>query len=368
MSRLIPHKSMKNRFKVIGLMSGTSLDGLDIACADFKLASAKWTFSIVRAETFVYPNKWRNSLAQAHKLASADLLALHAAYGAYLGNACKSFLSRNEIGKVDFIASHGHTVFHQPENNFTYQLGDGNAIHAVTGIPVIADFRSLDVSLNGQGAPLVPVGDKLLFQDYDVCVNLGGIANLSRNEGRVRVAYDICFCNMSLNYLIGLKGVKRFDKNGETAATGTVDKILLKKLLQVYQPLKRKRTSLGREIFETRVQPLLDESKLSLEDKLATCVESAAVEIVDAIVGPRTRSVLFTGGGVYNAFLMSRILEHCGDRAELVVPEDDVVQFKEALIFGFLGVLRFLGKPNTLRTVTGASRDSSGGAMFGFKM
>lgn len=359
---------MKNRFKVIGLMSGTSLDGLDIACTEFKFTKSGWTFSIIRAETLAYPKKWRELLTHAHKLPAAELMALHGEYGAYLGDACKSFIYRHELSKIDFIASHGHTVFHQPDKKFTFQIGDGSAIHAHAGIPVISDFRSLDVSLNGQGAPLVPVGDKLLFEDYDVCVNLGGIANISRDESRIRIAYDVSFCNMSLNYLMGKEGGKRYDANGETAARGSVDKALLRKLRQVYQPLKRKRTSLGREIFETRIQPLLDDKELTLEDKLATCVESTAIEIVDAIVGPRVKSVLFTGGGVYNAFLMSRVLEHCQDRAELVIPEDDVVQFKEALIFGFLGVLRVMGKANTLRSVTGASRDSSGGVMIGFKM
>lgn len=357
---------MKNRFKVIGLMSGTSLDGLDIAYVEFNFAKGRWTFTIVHAETLTYSRKWRESLETAHTLDSADLLGLHVAYGAFLGDACRSFISKKGLSRVDFIASHGHTIFHQPENKFTFQLGDANAIHAHAGVPVISDFRGLDVALGGQGAPLVPVGDKLLFQDFDVCVNLGGIANISRDEKKSRIAYDVCFCNMSLNYLMGTVG-KRYDKNGETAAAGSVNESLLKDLGRIYQPLKKKRISLGREIFETKIQPLLDDETVPLADKLATCVESAAFEITTAVVGPRIRSVLFTGGGAYNAFLMARILEHCRDRAELVIPEDDVVKFKEAMIFAFLGVLRVLGKPNSLRSVTGATRDSSGGIIVGFK-
>lgn len=356
---------MKNRFKVIGLMSGTSLDGLDIAYVEFKLLKGKWTFSTLTAETLPYSKNWRESLANAHNASAADLMMLHTHYGAYLGDACKKFITKNKLSRIDFIASHGHTIFHQPEKKFTFQLGDGNAIHAHAGVPVISDFRSLDVALDGQGAPLVPVGDKILFQTYDVCVNLGGIANISRDEGRTRTAYDVCFCNMAFNYLMASVG-KTFDKNGETAARGKVSDPMLKQLRQIYAPLKRKRVSLGREIFETRIKKLLDDESVSIEDKLATCVESAAIEIVEAIVRPRVATVLFTGGGVYNAFLMARILEHCGDRAELVIPEDEVVKFKEALIFGFLGVLRFLGKTNTFRSVTGATRDSSGGVMIGF--
>ena len=357
---------MKNRFKVIGMMSGTSLDGLDIACVEYKLLKTGWTFTIIHAETVPYPKKWHEALANAHTLSAADLLILHGAYGTYLGQQCKEFITRNSLARVDFIASHGHTIFHQPKSKMTFQLGDGNAIYAHAGVPVISDFRSLDVALSGQGAPLVPAGDKMLFQDYDVCVNLGGIANISRDEGRTRIACDVCFCNMAFNYLMASTG-QRFDRGGGRAARGTVDPSLLKQLRRVYQPLKKKRTSLGREIFESNVVPLLDGKELSLEDKLATCVESTAIEIIEAVIQPRVKTVLFTGGGAYNAFLMTRLLEHCGDRADLVIPDDDVVNFKEALIFGFLGVLRFLGKVNTYKSVTGAISDSSGGVMIGFK-
>ncbi len=355
---------MKNRFNVIGLMSGTSLDGLDVAYTEYRLQDRSWKFSIRRAETIRYPKKWRDALATAHLLDAPDLLALHHAYGKLLGQLTTDFINRHGLSKPHFIASHGHTIFHQPGRGFTFQLGDANAIHAASILPVIADFRALDVALGGEGAPLVPIGDQLLFQDYDVCLNLGGIANLSRVNGKKREAFDICFCNMTLNYLMGLKG-KPYDNRGETASRGTIDNQLLKAIQRVYIPLRKKRPSLGREIFEAAIKPLLDNRDISVEDKLATCVESTADEIVNAVSERNAGSLLCTGGGAFNAFLVSRMLDKIGDSTAIVVPDEEIVKFKEALVFGFLGVLRYLGKNNCLSSVTGAMRDSSSGVMIG---
>ncbi len=355
---------MKNRFNVIGLMSGTSLDGLDLAYSEFRLRENGWRFSIKKAETVPYSTKWREKLANAHILDAAELVSLHCAYGKLLGQLVADFISRHRLSKPLFIASHGHTVFHQPHRGFTFQLGDPSAIHAATALPVIADFRSLDVALGGQGAPLVPIGDHLLFNDYDVCLNLGGIANLSRAKGRKREAFDICFCNMSLNYLMNFKG-KPYDNRGETASKGIINNQMLDALRRIYKPLRKKRPSLGREIFEEAIKPLLDDQNISVEDKLATCVESTAEEIVAAVSEQKANSMLCTGGGAFNSFLLSRMLDKLGDRTAIVVPDDDIVKFKEALVFGFLGVLRFAGKNNCLASVTGAERDSSGGVMIG---
>ncbi len=355
----------KEKYKVIGLMSGTSLDGLDIACCTFFRKENGWLFKIEKAETFKYPSRWINNLSHAHLLSGEDLIELDIHYGQYLGTVTKEFITTNKF-KADFIASHGHTIFHQPKKEFTYQLGNGNAIHAVTGLPVVYDFRTLDVVLGGQGAPLVPAGDKFLFSEYDVCLNLGGIANLSTDIKNQRVAYDICFTNMGLNYLAAFAG-KKYDNGGRMASDGEVNKILLKDLNKVYNKLRDKRPSLGREIFEHRIQPLLDNKKIPLPDRLRTFVESSAKEIIDAITSHKKNSkVLCTGGGAFNSFLVSRMLDLAGDDVTFIIPEEEIVKFKEALVFAFLGVLRVRDEVNCLKSVTGASRDSSGGILAGF--
>lgn len=345
-------------------MSGTSLDGLDVAYCHFSKLKTGWKYAIKTAMTIKYPAAWIRKLSSAQNLNGEELVALDVAYGKFLGKACEEFIGQQKI-KVDFIASHGHTVYHQPDKGFTYQLGNGNALHAVCRIPVIYDFRSLDVQLGGEGAPLVPVGDKLLFGEYDVCLNLGGIANLSMDVKGQRIAYDICFVNMGLNYLAAKIG-KPFDDGGQIASIGVVNTTMLKKLNRVYGSLRDKRPSLGREIFEQRIQPILDQTNIQIQDKLRTFIESAAIEISSAIIsGKKNAKVLCTGGGTFNSFFVSCLLEHCGDHAALIIPEEDVVKFKEALVFSFLGVLRIQRQRNCLKSVTGATRDSSGGVLVG---
>lgn len=345
-------------------MSGTSLDGLDIAYCHFSKLKTGWKYKIKTAMTAKYPVSWIRKLSSAQNLTGEELVALDMEYGKFLGKACEEFIGQHKI-KVDFIASHGHTVFHQPAKGFTYQLGNGNALHAMCGIPVIYDFRSLDVQLGGEGAPLVPVGDKLLFGEYDVCLNLGGIANLSMDVKGQRIAYDVCFINMGLNYLTAKIG-KPFDDGGQIASMGVVNTAMLKKLSRVYGSLRNKRPSLGREIFEQRIQPILDQTNILIQDKLRTFVASAAIEISSAIISEKKNAkVLCTGGGTFNSFFVSCLLEHCGDNAALIIPEEDVVKFKEALVFSFLGVLRIQRQANCLKSVTGATRDSSGGVLVG---
>jgi anhydro-N-acetylmuramic acid kinase len=354
------------KYRVIGLMSGTSLDGLDIACCTFERNKQAWDYSIDRSITVKYPAAWARKLSQAHLLSGEELMALDAAYGKYLGEVTSKFITLNRLN-VDFVASHGHTIFHQPEKGFTFQLGNGNALHAVTGLPVVFDFRSLDVALGGEGAPLVPAGDKFLFGEYDVCLNLGGIANLSIDVKGARQAFDICFCNMGLNYLASKAG-KEIDKDGRMASEGEIDKTLLNKLTKLYSGIREKRPSLGRELFEKQVRPLLDNESISIDTRLCTFTESIAIEIVRAIAPERKKvSVLCTGGGAFNSFFISRLLDHGGDDVELMLPEENIIKFKEALVFAFLGVLRVNGEINCLKSVTHASRDSSGGVMIGFK-
>lgn len=346
-------------------MSGTSLDGIDVAYCTFSFTD-RWTFSLQASQTIPYSAAWTKKLKAAHTLSAESLQALDVEYGTYLGSVCKKFIATYKIKDLHFIASHGHTVFHQPEKRFTLQIGNGNALYAELNTPVINDFRSLDVARGGEGAPLVPIGDKLLFHEYDVCLNLGGIANLSEEHKNKRIAFDVCFLNMALNYL-AQKGGKKFDAAGTMASKGEVNQNLLKKLDKVYISLNNGSPSLGREIFEKRIQPLLDSAEISIQDKLRTVTESCAKEIVNNIVQKGKKpTVLCTGGGTFNSFLIYRMVELLGDDATLIIPEADIVNFKEAIVFAFLGVLRVRNEANCLKSVTGASQDSSGGVMVGF--
>jgi anhydro-N-acetylmuramic acid kinase len=355
----------KNTYRVIGLMSGTSLDGLDVASCNFTKTEEGWKYEMTHADTIKYPSKWLKQLSAAHTLSAEELLTLDAAYGLFLGKTVADFIRKNQLS-VDFISSHGHTIFHQPRKKFTYQLGNGNAIYSVTGIPVIYDFRSLDVLKGGEGAPLVPAGDRFLFQDYDVCLNLGGIANLSMDVQKQRIAYDICFCNMGLNYLASKAG-KEYDREGAMAERGEINNGMLKKLAAIYKSTAKKRPSLGRELFEQKIRPLLEDKKIPLNDRLRTFTESIAKEIVDPILATKKNAtILCTGGGAFNSFLISRMLDHCGDDASLILPDENVIKFKEALVFAFLGVLRVRDEVTCLKSVTRATEDSSSGLLVGF--
>ncbi len=366
----------ENKYKVIGLMSGTSLDGLDICLCHFTFEGGKWMYRIEKAKTISYTPVWKNKLAKAHKLSAENLCALDAEFGKFIGQQVLKFIKTNKAGKVDLISSHGHTVFHQPQKGFTLQIGSGAAIAAVTQIKTVCDFRSGDVALGGQGAPLVPIGDELLFTRYDACLNLGGIANISFNRNNTpsprdksrgtpptkgRMAFDICPANTVLNYLTAKKRLP-YDKGGKLAKSGLVHWYLLNKLneLSFYKEYKSK--SLGREWIEKNVFTLIDKEKISVNDKLATVSEHAALQIAHALNHFKIKNVLITGGGAYNSDFISRIAAYSD--CDLEIPEDNTIQFKEALIFAFLGVLRVRGEVNCLKNVTGTSRDSSGGAIY----
>jgi len=355
----------KQEYKVIGLMSGTSLDGVDVASCVFSEKDT-WQFVIEKSETIQYSASWRKKLAEAHTLTAEKLVALDVAYGKFLGSVCRDFIVRYKIRRVDFIASHGHTVFHQPENGFTFQIGNGNALHAAAGLPVVYDFRSLDVMLGGHGAPLVPIGDKLLFGEYDACLNLGGIANVSMEGKKGREAFDICFANLGLNHLSHQAG-KKYDHNGALSEKGELNAKMLNQLDRVYSKIRTSRPSLGREFFEKHIQPILDQNKIPLHDRLRTFTESSAREIVESILkSGKQKTVLCTGGGAFNTFFIYRLIELCDDRTILIIPDEEIVKFKEALVFAFLGVLRVQNKVNCLKNVTGAKKDSSGGVTIGF--
>lgn len=351
-------------------MSGTSMDGVDLAYCELSEDAGIWNYEILHGETIPYDEKWRIRLSQLNKQSALIYVKTHTFYGHYLAQLCNTFISKHQL-KVDFIASHGHTIFHQPDAGFTSQVGDGSAISALTGLPVVSDFRLLDVALFGQGAPLVPVGDELLFSDYDFCLNLGGFANISMKDKEQRLAFDISPCNLVLNRIARNLG-KPYDDGGAIAASGSIHYELLKELdaLPFYQEFKPK--SIGREWVNTHFWPLVrkfDLEHVPQENLMKTLVDHISGQIADAIEyysgdDVANKKVLITGGGAYNRTLIDHLQSQCD--ARMIVPENTlVVEYKEALIFAFLGVLRVRQETNTLASVTGAKTDSIGGAMWG---
>lgn len=347
--------------RVLGLMSGTSLDGLDMALCEFSPHEKGYTYKILKTETVHYSGDWKKELRGAQHLSAENYFALNAKYARFMASEVKQFLKNSPLQPFA-IASHGHTVFHQPKNGFSTQLGCGATLAALTGLTTVCDFRSLDVALGGQGAPLVPIGDTLLFKDYQACLNLGGIANISfdAKDGK-RVAYDSCVVNLLLNYLSEQVG-QDYDKDGDIAKSGKVNQQLLEywNSLDYYKVEGAK--SIGREWFEKNIVTALKESKLKPEDLLATSIEHIAGIISKELNEHDIKKVLVTGGGAYNAFLIENL--KAKSNAEVIIPDDTVIQFKEALIFAFLGYLRLNQIVNTLSSVTGASADSIGGAVY----
>ncbi|MDI1356372.1 MAG: anhydro-N-acetylmuramic acid kinase [bacterium] len=351
----------EGKIQVLGLMSGTSLDGLDMVLCSFEHTEARIQFNILEAQTINYSKDWKTKLKEVGKAKAEDYFRLHADYGRFIAEEIVKFL-KNIPQKPDYIASHGHTVFHQPKLGFSTQLGCGATIAAISSIDTVCDFRSLDVALGGQGAPLVPIGDQLLFGDYEACLNIGGIANISFNndEGN-RVAYDVCEANMLLNYLSEKIG-HPYDAEGEMARSGNVDQQLLKKINALPYYREEGAKSIGREWFEDQVLKTLEEEHVRITDLLATSTEHVAMIIANELTQKKLKSVLVSGGGAFNSFLMERIREHTA--CEIIIPNAEIINFKEALIFAFLGYLRVIDKTNTLSSVTGASRNSIGGAVY----
>ncbi len=343
----------------IGLMSGTSVDGLDICCATFDFRDGRWSFHIDCARGYDYPAPLKKALGQeVQKMSALDFITFHSAYGTFLGERVNAFMAEFGV-HPDLNASHGSTVFHEPKKKVMYQIGDGAAIAAVTKIPTVSDFRRLDIMLGGQGAPLVPIGDNLLFGEYDYCLNIGGFSNISFRQGDKRIAFDISPVNYVINRFCRAIGLE-MDRDGEIAARGQVNAALLERLNALDYYAKPWPKSLGREWVEGNVFPLLDAAGLSLEDTLRTYYEHCAQQL--AKVTEPGKNLLVTGGGAYNKFLIERMRALSGCR--IVIPEPAIIEFKEALIFAFLGVLYMMDQPSCLKSVTGAERDNIGGMLF----
>lgn len=352
---------IKNKQKIVGVMSGTSLDGLDIALCEFETVSNKHNYAILKAITIPYSDVWRARLTDVKEATAEQYFMLNGLFGSFIADQINQFVKGGKE-EITAVASHGHTVFHQPKLGFTTQIGCGATIAAKTGITTICDFRSLDVALGGQGAPLVPIGDELLFGDYDACLNLGGIANISyKNKEGKRVAYDICETNMLLNYLSEKIG-HVYDEGGSLARAGRVEDTLLEQLNNISFYSQTGAKSIGREWFEKTILPFFEKSKSDVKSLLATSLEHIAEIIANELNKNNLKNVLITGGGAFNSYLIERLKQKTN--CELVIPDNETVNFKEALIFAFLGYLRLIHKINTLKSVTGASRDSIGGAVY----
>lgn len=354
----------KDSYKIIGLMSGTSLDGLDLAFCDIALVDGNWKFNLLASKSVDYDDLLRKRLKQSIDLSALDLLQLNNEYGSWLGEQVVAFVEENQL-EVDFVSSHGHTVFHQPEKGLTYQIGSGQHLANACGIDVVCDFRTKDLTLGGQGAPLVPIGDKHLLSEYNFCLNLGGISNVSFTLIEERVAYDIGIANMVLNHLMSPQG-KAYDDEGAIARSGELSGLLFDQLNELPYYKLRFPKSTGYEWFCEEVMPIVDQSNAKLADKLCTCVHHIAFQVAEAVrkfSSPQSR-MLVTGGGAHNIFLIEKLRFYLNDHVEVVIPDKSIVNFKEAIVFGLMGVLRWRGETNCLRSVTGASSDSSAGVIF----
>lgn len=358
-------------YRAIGLMSGSSLDGLDIAFTEFTEQGGKWTYSIRAAACYPYEGDWASRLRDATRLSALDYQLLHTEYGHYLGEQVNRFIGENQLEfQAGLIASHGHTSFHLPGRKMTAQLGDGAAIAAETGLPVVTDLRALDVALGGQGAPIVPVGEKWLMSGYDYFLNIGGIANISVNSDPY-IAYDICPANRVLNMLAAEAG-QAFDRDGAMAAAGEINNRLLTRLnsLDYYgQPYPK---SLANDFGTEIVFPLIRSFETSIPDALRTYTEHIAHQVSESVIAlhkrqdPATgRRLLVTGGGAFNGYLVSLLTEKLMVQGiSLDVPDEKLVSYKEAMIMAFIGVLRWRQEYNTLSSVTGAGKNSIGGALW----
>ncbi|WP_136667842.1 anhydro-N-acetylmuramic acid kinase [Flavobacterium sp. H122] len=351
----------KQNYNVIGVMSGTSLDGVDLAHIFFSVTNNKWTYKIKECETVPYSDIWVEKLKNGINLPKNDLEKLDTEYTAELSNIITFFINRYELKNIDAVCTHGHTILHQPQNGLTLQIGNLPIISKLVNQKVICNFRVQDVQLGGQGAPLVPIGDQILFSDYDYCLNLGGFSNVSFEENGNRIAFDISPVNTVLNFYAEKKGLK-YDENGKTAASGSIDQKLLSHLNSLAFYKQNYPKSLGFEFVKTTIIPLIENYKISTEDKLRTFTEHIAVQIANALP-VKQGQMLITGGGAYNSFLIEKIKEYT-EPLKIIVPDIKTIEFKEALIFGLLGVLKLRNEVNTLSSVTGAKHDHSSGIIF----
>ena len=352
-------------YKVIGLMSGTSLDGLDLAYCNIWEKENAWNFELKQTKSISYEPQMKTRLKNAIHLGAEELLILNNEYGTWLGQKASDFIDQYDL-KVDFISSHGHTTHHQPVKGLTYQIGSGQHIAISSKCKVVCDFRTYDVALNGQGAPLVPIGDQLFFNQYDFCLNLGGISNISFDSNGKRIAFDIGLANMILNYITNKIDLS-FDDNGQLARKGSINQQMFAELnaLEYYKQAYPKST--GYEWFLEKVVPIIEKTEDSIENLLHTSVHHVCEQIANQVKqhhGKDKNSIFVTGGGALNGFLMETLQNKLSGLANIIESEKELIEYKEALVFALMGVLRVEYKTNVLSSVTGAKFDSSSGVIF----
>ncbi|RZJ70276.1 anhydro-N-acetylmuramic acid kinase [Flavobacterium sp.] len=351
----------KKSYNVIGVMSGTSLDGIDLARVVFTVSDGNWSFEIFECETVAYDEHWLSQLKIAVGFSKSELEKLNSDYTLLLGEITRDFIDRNKIENLDAVCSHGHTILHQPHKKFTLQIGNLPEISKIAGQKVVCDFRVQDVELGGQGAPLVPIGDRILFPEFDYCLNLGGFSNVSFEDNELRLAFDISPVNTVLNFYADKLG-HAYDDKGQIARSGQIDYELLAQLnaLDFYEKPYPK--SLGFEFVRETILPLIEAFDIPTKDKLRTFIEHVAVQIATALP-KKSGKLLATGGGAYNDFLMHKIQEQL-PQLKIAIPEKKILEFKEALIFALLGVLKMRDEINVLASVTGSKHDHSSGKTY----
>lgn len=348
-------------YRAIGLMSGTSLDGLDICYVQFEFPKVE-NFRIISAETVPYDDFWKKRLKNSIHLTAEELTRLDFDFGDYCGKIVKKFIDRHSLQSLDFISSHGHTVFHNPTKHYTLQIGKGQGIAIETGLRTVYDFRSQDVLLGGQGAPLVPIGDQMLFGEFDACLNLGGFSNISFEKDSKRLAFDISAFNVVLNYLAEKKG-KSYDAEGKLAQSGNVLEDLLITLNEIDYYKQQPPKSLGIEFVHEFFSSILDKAQTKPVDQLATFTEHFAQQMAIVINENQLKTVLVTGGGAYNRFFISLLQSKI--EGELILPHPLLIDYKEALVFALMGLLRVENQTNVLKSVTGAWKNHSSGVVVG---
>mgnify|MGYP005620752483 FL=1 len=349
-----------NSIYVIGLMSGTSLDGLDICFVSFKKSNYS-KYNIINSKTYSYNEKWIEKLKKSIFLNKQELKKIDIEYGTLISNYLKEFISEFSIDKIDLISSHGHTVFHEPNKGKTLQIGDGKTINKIVKTDVVCDFRTQDVEYKGQGAPLVPIGDLDLFSNYKFCLNLGGFSNVSIKDNNKIKAFDICPVNTVLNHYSKKMGYT-FDQDGVLSKKGTVNLDLLNQLNQMSFYNKLGPKSLGIEFVKSKVIPLIDSHILNPKDILRTYIEHISDQISKSIGSYFNDRILVSGGGTYNNTLIDSIKTKV--KSKVIVPDSQIIDYKEALIFAYMGLLKSKEKINCLKSVTGAIKDHSSGKIF----
>jgi anhydro-N-acetylmuramic acid kinase len=352
---------LKKKYNTIGVMSGTSLDGIDLSHIEFTVENNKWKFQILESETIPYPLNWLNTLKTAVDFSPAELQKLNQNYTRFLAHIISDFIKKHALKSLDAVCSHGHTILHQPQNGFTLQIGNLPEIATMIQQTIICDFRVQDVQMGGQGAPLVPIGDRILFSEYDYCMNLGGFSNVSFEQNNQRIAFDISPVNTVLNFYANQLGFD-YDNKGIISKTGKINDTLLEQLNAFDFYKKTFPKSLGFEFVKETVLPLIETFSIPTEDKLGTFTEHVAYQIALALPNKKG-SLLVTGGGAYNDFLMERI-QHYLPEMKIIIPEKKVLEFKEALIFALLGILKLRDEINVLSSVTGAKTDHSSGFIY----